>query len=67
MRFSDGLAGTVRFDSSYFTGVFEPLSDPQFFNRVFVDHGAVAWPGELDLAPDAFAPSGNGRSQTCPT
>jgi hypothetical protein len=54
VRFADGLAGTVRFDSSYFTGVFEPLRDPQFFNRVFVDHGAVAWPGELDLAPDAM-------------
>jgi len=22
-------------------------------NQVFVDHGVVTWPGELDLAPDA--------------
>ncbi|HEY1756254.1 MAG TPA: DUF2442 domain-containing protein [Bryobacteraceae bacterium] len=54
VRFADGLAGTVRFDPGYFTGVFEPLRDPQFFNRVFVDRGAVAWPGDLDLAPDAM-------------
>jgi hypothetical protein len=24
------------------------------FNRVFMDYGAVAWPGEIDLAPDAM-------------
>ncbi len=54
VRFADGLTGTVRFDPGYFTGVFEPLRDPQFFNRVFVDRGAVAWPGDLDLAPDAM-------------
>jgi hypothetical protein len=21
---------------------------------VYIDHGAVAWPGEIDLAPDAM-------------
>jgi hypothetical protein len=31
-----------------------PLADPEFFERVFVDCGAVAWPGEIDLAPDAM-------------
>jgi len=31
-----------------------PLREPQFFSRVFVDQGAVAWPGEIDLAPDAM-------------
>jgi hypothetical protein len=35
------------------TGIFEPLRDDAFFNRVFVDHelGTVSWPGELDLDP----------------
>jgi hypothetical protein len=54
VRFADGLTGTVRFDPSYFTGVLQPLRDPQFFNQVFVDRGAVAWPGDIDLAPDAM-------------
>ncbi len=54
VRFADGVAGRVRFEPDYFTGVFEPLRDPHFFDRVFVDHGAVAWPGEIDLAPDAM-------------
>jgi hypothetical protein len=26
----------------------------QFFGQVFIDCGAVAWPGEIDLAPDAM-------------
>jgi len=30
------------------------LSDVQFFEQVFVDYGAVAWPREIDLAPDAM-------------
>jgi hypothetical protein len=36
------------------TGVLEPLRDEQFFQRVFIDSGAVAWEGEIDLAPDAM-------------
>jgi len=35
-------------------GVLAPLSDRQFFEQVFVDRGAVALPGEIDLAPDAM-------------
>jgi len=34
--------------------VLAPLLDAQFFAQVFIDHGAVAWPGEIDLAPDAM-------------
>jgi hypothetical protein len=44
----------VRFLPGFFTGVFEPLRDPSRFAQAFVDHGAVAWPGDLDLAPDAM-------------
>jgi hypothetical protein len=25
-----------------------------FFGRVYIDSGAVAWPGDIDLAPDAM-------------
>ena len=54
VRFADGLTGRVCFSPDYFTGFFEPLRDPQRFAQVFVDDGAVAWPGALDLAPDAM-------------
>jgi hypothetical protein len=52
--FADGLAGRVRFQPSCFHGVFAPLRDPAAFRRVYIDHGAVAWPGDVDLAPDAM-------------
>lgn len=54
VRFADGTSGTVRFADGFFTGVFEPLKDDALFRRAFVEHGAVTWPGELDLAPDAM-------------
>ena len=54
VRFQDGLSGRVRFRPEELTGVLAALREPQFFNRVFIDQGAVAWPGDIDLAPDAM-------------
>jgi len=54
VRFHDGTKGKVRFEPSYLTGVFKALQDQQVFEQVHIDGGAVAWPGELDLAPDAM-------------
>ena len=54
VRFKDGLAGRVRLRQDELTGVLAPLRDVQFFEQVFIDSGAVAWPGEIDLAPDAM-------------
>jgi len=54
VRFKDGLAGNVCLRREELTGVLAPLADVRFFERVFIDCGAVAWPGEIDLAPDAM-------------
>ena len=54
VRFADGTSGTVYFDDAFFTGVFEVLKDAALFRRVYVELGAVTWPGGLDLAPDAM-------------
>ena len=54
VRFKDGLNGRMRFLPDELTGALEPLQDGEFFRRVFVDNGAVAWPGDIDLAPDAM-------------
>ena len=54
VHFQDGLSGRVRFRLEELTGVLAPLREPQFFNRVFINQGAVAWPGNIDLAPDAM-------------
>ena len=54
VRFQDGLSGRVRFRPEELTGALEALRDPRFFDRVLIDQGAVAWPGDIDLAPDAM-------------
>ena len=54
VRFKDGLSGRVRLRPEDLTGVLAPLRDMQFFRRVYIDYGAVAWPGDIDLAPDAM-------------
>jgi hypothetical protein len=54
VRFKDGLAGRVQLRREDLTGVLVPLLDEQFFKQVFIDQGAVAWPGEIELAPDAM-------------
>ncbi len=54
VRFQDGLTGRVLLRRDDLTGVLAPLRDEQFFEQVFIDYGAVAWPGEIDLAPDAL-------------
>jgi hypothetical protein len=54
VRFADGTRGKSELDIAELIGVLVPLRDSSFFDRAFVDHGAVAWPGDIDLAPDAM-------------
>ncbi len=54
VKFEDGTIGKVRFENSHLTGVFEALKNPATFNQVHIDNGAFAWPGDIDLAPDAM-------------
>ena len=54
VRFKDGLTGRVQLRPEELTGALAPLLDARFFEQVFIDYGAVAWPGEIDLAPDAM-------------
>lgn len=57
VQFMDGTEGTVDLMGliqSPGAGVFAALADPSLFSQVFIEHGAVTWPGEIDLAPDAM-------------
>ena len=57
VRFNDGTAGVVdmaAFIKSDAAGVFARLRNEGLFRQVKVILGAVSWPGELDLAPDAM-------------
>jgi hypothetical protein len=50
LSFEDGTVGDVGFDDREWTGVFEPLRDPQRFERVSVEAGT---PDDgLDMAPE---------------
>lgn len=54
VQFEDGTDGIV--DLARFLeqdcGVFKMLRNVETFNAVYIEHGAVTWPGGLDLAPD---------------
>ena len=58
VRFLDGLEGEVDMSALFASpkaGVdFAALADSEAFNRAFVRLGAVCWPGDLDIAPDAI-------------
>ncbi|HEY5064201.1 MAG TPA: DUF2442 domain-containing protein [Xanthobacteraceae bacterium] len=51
LTFSDGTAGDRDFSNLVAeTGeMVEPLRDPAFFARVFVECGVLAWPNGFDL------------------
>ncbi len=55
LTFEDGVIGDVAFEDGDWTGVFEPLRDPQRFAQVSVDgqFGTIVWPEDgLDMAPE---------------
>ena len=53
-RFDDGTEKLIDV-SQWFKGpVFEPLKDPKFFKKFFVEAGTLAWPNGVDIAPEAL-------------
>jgi Protein of unknown function (DUF2442) len=54
LTFADGTVGDAAFASRDWRGVFEPMKDPAYFARVFVDSqaGTIAWPNGADMAPE---------------
>jgi hypothetical protein len=55
VEFSNGAFGKVDLSDRLFGQMFEPLLDPNVFNKVQIDeYGAICWPNGADLAPDAL-------------
>lgn len=57
IQFVDGTYGFVEMENRVISekaGVFAVLKDVELFNQVYLEHGVVTWPGEIDLAPDAM-------------
>jgi hypothetical protein len=52
--FSDGSTGVHDFSATVGRDgeMVEPLKDPAFFARVFIERGALAWPNGFDACPD---------------
>ena len=55
LTFESGETGVVDLSSFAGHGVFAAWEQPGLFERVAItDQGAVEWPGEIDLCPDAL-------------
>jgi len=56
IRFEDGVVGEVDLSDLVGKGVFRRWQDEDEFRKVHIDAetGTVAWPGQIDLAPDAL-------------
>lgn len=52
--FNDGVDGTIDFSDWLSGPVFEPLKNPAYFARFFVEGGTVAWPNGADIAPETL-------------
>lgn len=53
--FEDGVSGELDMSDELIGPVYEPLRDPEYFAKVFVDEiGAICWPNGVDIAPDAL-------------
>jgi len=52
--FNDGVDATLDFTDWLDGPIFEPLKDPSFFARFFVEGGTVAWPNGADIAPETL-------------
>jgi hypothetical protein len=55
LRFANGERGLVDLSEFVGRGVFAAWQQPDVFEQVSVTtEGAVEWPGELDMCPDAL-------------
>ncbi|MBI3693457.1 MAG: DUF2442 domain-containing protein [Acidobacteria bacterium] len=54
MTFNDNSEKTIDFRQWLEGPVFEPLKNPSYFRRFFLDGGTVAWPNGADIAPETL-------------
>jgi len=54
VAFNDGVENTIDFSEWLVGPVFQPLKDPEYFARFFLDGGTVAWPNGADIAPETL-------------
>lgn len=52
--FNDSTEKTIDFRPWLRGPVFEPLKDPKYFKRFFLDGWTIAWPNGADIAPETL-------------
>jgi hypothetical protein len=51
VTFDDDVVRDVDLSDDLWGPIFEPLRDPGYFARVFIQDGSVAWPNGADMDP----------------
>ena len=54
VAFNDGVENTIDFAEWLAGPIFQPLKDPGYFERFFIEGGTVAWPNGADIAPETL-------------
>lgn len=54
LAFNDGVEGSADFSDWLNGPVFEPLTNPAYFARFFIEGGTVVWPNGADIAPETL-------------
>jgi hypothetical protein len=56
LQFTDGLAGEWDFSAlaTDKRGIAADFANPEFFDKVFLEHGALTWPSGFDWSPEAL-------------
>ncbi len=54
ITFADGTSATVNFADWLNGPICEPLREPEYFRRFFIEAGTLAWPNGADIAPETL-------------
>ena len=54
LEFENGEWRTFDMNPFLEKGVFRQLQDSRLFSAAHVDYGTVAWPGDIDMAPETL-------------
>jgi len=52
--FSNGKEGNIDLSPFIGNGVFEPLSNKNYFKKLFADGWTISWPNGADIAPETL-------------
>ena len=62
ITFETGEKGSVDLSEySKMGGVFSRFSDLNYFKQVYLDHGVLCWPGDVDIAPETIYSMATGK------